>query len=287
MFSRQLTQICLALFASLVPLSGLAQGTPPESPSVPYPQSPSGDLRVLTVLAMAKAAAELAKEEGARILLRSRVAYSMKLTGQIAMFGSYFSDAAQAWDEFGYGPLSARTRAVIKSNRALLAEAKRALRSGDSESAKEYLGQCKPVGRHYTLCGDGLSFDIRFLHWEAEAGELTAAMHRLKTTDWKGARLAMTVHVARAYVLAGRRSEAVDILRDAGALGPDAYACIVGDGEMGLAAKLRQMACSGQEKAAVEIASALTDVSARTVALAVIAEGLAGIPGYSSDKLEG
>jgi hypothetical protein len=50
----------------------------------------------VTVLAMAQAAAELATREGARIRLRFRVAQSMERTGQVAMFGSYFSDAAQA-----------------------------------------------------------------------------------------------------------------------------------------------------------------------------------------------
>src|SRR4051794_34726771 len=99
MFSRALTQICVALFASLVPLSGLAQGTPGESPSVPYAQSPTGDLRVVTALAMAKAVAELAKSDGARIRLRSRVAQSMERTGQTAMFGSYFSESVRAEEQ--------------------------------------------------------------------------------------------------------------------------------------------------------------------------------------------
>jgi hypothetical protein len=34
------------------------------------------------------------------------------------------------------------------------------------------------------------------------------------------------------------------------------------------------------------MAMALTDVSSRTLALAVVAEGLAGIPGFSDEKLE-
>ena len=46
MSSRPLTQICLALFASLAPLSALARDTPPESPSASYGQNPTGDLRV-------------------------------------------------------------------------------------------------------------------------------------------------------------------------------------------------------------------------------------------------
>ena len=53
---------------------------------------------------------------------------------------------------------------------------------------------------------------------------------------------------------------------------------------MGQAAKLRQLACSGQEKAAVEIATALTDIGARASALGIVAEGLAGIPGFSDEK---
>jgi tetratricopeptide (TPR) repeat protein len=213
----------------------------------------------------------------------------MKLTGQIAMFGSYFSDAARAVEQLLDADLSLSLRAAFKANRALQAEAKRALLSGDSETAEEYFRQCKLVSHWYDPCDTRTPYlDFRFLYWEAEAGQLAAAMHRLKTTDWlRWMRLGATLHVARAYVLAGRRLEAIDILRDAGALGPDAYSCILGDGELGPAAKLRQLACSGHEKVAVEIATALTDISARTSALTVVAEGLAGIPGFFSDKLEG
>ncbi len=287
MFRKRL-QWSIVPAAWLLAGASFAQDLPRALPLVPDAQSGNSELSVVGVLEMAKTAAEQAKNERARIQLRSRVAASMERTGQIAMFGSYFSDTARASEGSAFGYLPPHVREVIKANRALDVEAKRAFLSGNPEGAKQYLRQCQFVP-HYDFCPTfDLDFNIRFLHWEIKAGDLTAALHRLRTVDWKNdyLRRLETMHVARAYVVAGRRTEAMDILRDARPLGPDPDSCIVENGETGLAAKLRQLACGGQAKAAVEMAMALSDVTTRTLALVVVAEGLAGIPGVSDEQLE-
>jgi len=271
--------------AWLAAMLSLAQESPCASAAIADAQNGDGTITVVSVLEMAKTAAEQADRQ--RVWLMLRVAEAMERTGRTDAFGSYVSDAKRAAEEAAYGHLPLRDREILEANRALDAEAKRALLSGDPESAKQYLGRCRFVP-HYDTCDvGGIFFDVRFLFWEAEAGDLAAAVRRLKTrTDWQGLRPAMTLRVARAYVAAGRRSEAVDLLREAHVLASDADFCIVENREMGFAARLRQLACNGQARTAVETAMASLGVSARTVALAVVAEGLAGIPGFSDERLE-
>jgi len=271
--------------AWLVAMLSLAQESPRASAAHADAQSGDGTITVVSVLEMTKTAAEQADRQGVWLMLR--VAEAMERTGRTDAFGSYVSDAKRAAEEAAYGHLPLRDREIIKANRALDDKAKRALLSGDPESAKQYLNRWRFVP-HYDTCDvGGIFFDIRFLFWEAEAGDLAAAVRRLKTrTDWQGLRPAMTLRVARAYVAAGRRSEAVELLRNAQVLVAGVDSCLVENGELGAAAKLRQLACGGQAGAAVETAMALPGVGARTVALTVVAEGLAGIPGFSDERLE-
>jgi tetratricopeptide (TPR) repeat protein len=58
------------------------------------------------------------------------------------------------------------------------------------------------------------SYDWRFLLWEIEAGNLSAAVHRLNTSVWNSAdvHVGMAEQVANAYLASGRSQEAIDLL---------------------------------------------------------------------------
>ena len=120
-----------------------------------------------------------------------------------------------------------------------------------------------------------------FLHWELESGNLPAALHRFRTTDWKGSEPQMAVHVARAYILAGRQSEILDLLSQINNRFP--YAAergLLADG-----AAIRNLVNEGDVTASVNVALRVQSPSKRVMALAIIAEALAGIPGLPDEQL--
>lgn len=167
-------------------------------------------ITVVSVLAMAKDEAERAPTEDARLSLRMRVSWAMESTKTEGAFGSYVADSRAAWRERWRDPNYEQTL----KNFELFRQAKDAFLSGDVERSKELLQQCRPVSHPYDCLREGM-LDWRFLNWEIESENLSAALHRLNTTSWRDqdARIGVAAVVSEAYFKSNRRQEAVEILR--------------------------------------------------------------------------
>ncbi len=196
----------------------VATGVAAQAQIKPVARSPVGnEPSVVSVLRMAVDLAEGAHHEAMRLPLRYRVAVTIKKTRQELSFGSFVADSISFWDQWD-PTKSWIDRELDRRHAAIEAEAKRALLSGDKERAKELLGQrmCKPP----LLTCRHTNADLLLLGWEIESGDLEGAAHRLATTDWTSGygTTAATHLVAKAYLDAGKRNEALALIAGLSAL---------------------------------------------------------------------
>jgi hypothetical protein len=263
------------------------------SPALANPLGgPAEDITVTSALTMAKDTAESAPQKGIRLLLRDRVAQAIMNTGQQAAFDNYVAGVFAAWERLrgleAAPPERHAKREAEDRNHWRVAEAERAFLAGDASRARDILRECEFIPHGYYCMGHDHFINLQFLTWEAKAGNFPAVLHRLRTTEWKSdyLRVSVIMQVARAFIGMGRRWDGLDILRLAQSPGGDFEPCIVASGATGTAAQIRKLACDGNARAALDMALALQDIKARTIALAIMAEGLAGVPGLSDERLE-
>jgi hypothetical protein len=254
-------------FALLIYL--LAASMAVERAAAQVPDRPA-EITVLSVLTMAKEAAESTKGEWRRAQLKYRVAQSIEATGQVQAFGSYVDDAANRWEMLNQPPAGVDQIILdtIARNREVRAEVKRHLLAGNSELAETVLRRCQRVHNWDMTCEDRDPFvALRLIAWEAVAGRLDAAMHRLHSSDWRDEdwRAIAAMHVARALIATGRRSEGLDVLRIAHPPDHPFDASIVWRMSSGSGADFRKLACEGQVNAALAAALRIDDVARRTI----------------------
>jgi hypothetical protein len=261
-------------------------------------QDVPADITVLSVLTMAKEEAEKEPNETSRGTLRGKVALSMMRAGQATAFGSYVMDARTAHLEREM--VEAQQDEAKTFNLEILAKAKQAFLAGNVEQAKEILGQCRmrvwppPRCSHGEWPSSRSVHDLLFLGWEVEEGRFDGAFERLKTIEWFPELRATAMVVIGPHVAAGNREKLVEVRRLAEAAGGRFDSCIMTPppsrllGEAGPvenAAALRKLACDGEAKAALDRALSQSDVRLRINALLIVAEGLAGVPGSSFERL--
>ncbi|HKD28415.1 MAG TPA: hypothetical protein VKC66_21250 [Xanthobacteraceae bacterium] len=234
------------------------------------------NITVDSVLTMAKEAAESGTTEWNRVWLRGRAAEAIHRLRRDAVFGDYVAEAVHRVRQQPY-----RWGGVTYEEQRLRHEdAKRLFLSGDIEGAKKLLG---PVVWSFDVGIRINDYNINFffLGWELESGNLPAALHRFRTTDWKDSEPQMAVQVARAYILAGRQSEILDLLSKIN----DRFHYAVERGLLADGAAIRNVVNQGDVMAAVNVALRVQSPGKRVMALAIIAEALAGIPGLPDEQL--
>lgn len=175
----------------------------------------SDEPTVLSVLSLGKEMAERASHEAFRLPLRSRVATTMRRTGQEPVFGDYVAISISAWEAWSPRPTYVE-REIQRLNKAIESEARKVFRAGDEDGARRILEQreCKPS---LTLCFiASFGVDSIFLNWELESGNFPAAERRVEVTDWNSNNLKIynTKRVAQAFIDAGKRNEAFRILSE-------------------------------------------------------------------------
>ena len=245
------------------------------SVNAPSAQTDETDITVVSIL---RRAMELAGSNWAR---KVQVGTHIENVGQQRAFETYYAE------------LLTRIRAREDArNRELIDQAERAFLAGEPERAKELMLQCQwvrddPCGAEFLVGRFSalreMWFQNRFLNWELQAGAFEAATARLKATERNRWKSKMTLRVASAFITAGQKAEGSRLLQEY--FGSDFDSCIVEDGPIRDAAVFRKLACIGRAKDAVALALDLDSVNAQIHALGMIAEGLAGIPGYSSEGL--
>ena len=114
-----------------------------------------------------------------------------------------------------------------------------------------------------------------------ESGNLPAALRRFRLTDWKGDELQFAVQVVRAYILADRQSEIPDLLSKIN----DRFHYAAERGLLADGAAIRNLVNEGDVMTAVNAALRAQSPGKRVMALAIIAEALAGIPGLPDEEL--
>jgi hypothetical protein len=169
---------------------------------------------IVSVLTLAKEAAESPRQEVERLPLRHRVAMSMRRTKMEHVFGDYADDAIGAWK--AWNPENASPQAdVRRREQDLYARAKRAFLAGDSEQARHLLSECewRPYGTTCQL--GGMFIQSQLVHWELGKGDLAAAQHRVVVGEWVNplARMMAAQAVARAFKAAGRSTDGLDFIR--------------------------------------------------------------------------
>ena len=237
------------------------------------------NITVDSVLTMAKVAAESGTTEFNRVWLRGRAAGAIHRLGRDAVFGDY---VAEAEHRVRLQPYRWRSVAADEEQRLRHEDAKRLFLSGDVEGAKNLLG---PFVHSFDIAVrmNDLLLNVFFFHWELESGNLPEALRRFRVTDWKDSEPQMAVQIARAYILAGRQSEIPELLsrindrfRYAAELG------LLADG-----AAIRNLVNEGDVMAAINEALRAQSPGKRVMALAIVAEALAGIPGVPDERLWG
>jgi hypothetical protein len=89
------------------------------------------------------------------------------------------------------------------------------------------------------------------------------------------------VHVASAYIVAGRQAEIHDLLFEIN----ERFQIAAEQGVLAGAAVVRSLVGAGHVTAAVDSAHAEANLRKRLAVLTIIAEALAGIPGLPDEKL--
>jgi hypothetical protein len=273
----------------LVPVFSLAIALPLLASVGANTQDAPADITVVSVLTMAKDEAEKAPDEDARIDLRHRVARSMMKTGQTSSFGTYSYDARNALHRRDV--LRAEHNETAKFNLEAEGKAKQALLAGDDERAMEFLRQCRPLWLWHR-CGSamtqGMAAKVLFTWWEIEEGRLAAAWHRLKAMEWPPEMQARMLINLGTYIAAGDRDKLLGLRQLVEAAGGKFESCVMKEqfpDSVGSAAELRELACNGQMQSALDIARSQSGSGPRTHSLLVIAEGMAGVPGFSGEPL--
>jgi hypothetical protein len=281
---RRVAYVLFATVLMLVPLgSGGAQDVP-------------ADITILSVLTMAKQEAEKAPDEKARISLRYSVALAIEKTGHAASFGTYVADARSASQH--RDSVNAAQSEITKFNLDVELRAKQAFLTGDVERAKAILNECRPYFPP-PRCGPGewrVSddwFDVPFVWWDIEAGRLEAAWDRVKTGKWIPRARGFVAVMIGPHAAAGDQDKIFELTRLAMRAGDRFDSCIMvvrfdlaaPPEPYGQAAEIRKLSFDGHARAALDLALSQQSVGPRTNALLVVAEGLAGIPGLSNERL--
>ena len=264
------------------------------------------DISALSVLKMAKDEAERATDETTRATLRAHVATRIRRTGSEGAFGSYVTDALSAVSQ-GFPGARDDDDEIDRFNSEIEQQARQALLAGDSERAEQLLRRCRLENwwkrpscapSHFPGSLD-VFFQVKFFFWESDAGHYDAALHRLKTASWPPEfRQSLLIH--NGPFIAGdapeRRLEVAHLLRRSGI---EVESCLVNaptyvwytmsgqkpPTQIGDAAALRRLACTGQAQSAVASAQAENGLERRVTALGIVAEGLAQIPGLPLERL--
>jgi hypothetical protein len=136
--------------------------------------------------------------------------------------------------------------------------------------------QCSRHG-NYDLCdlNNDYFLQFQFLNWELEAQNLPAALRRLRESDWKSMEPAVTLRVARAYILAGRQSDIPDILSELS----NRFRAAAEQGLLQPGAAIRHTVNIGDIGRAMQTTLCRPRVADRVVGLTIIAEALANLPG--------
>jgi hypothetical protein len=244
-----------------------------------FAQSSPANITVVSVFTMARELAETEPAPLVRTLLRLAVARSINKAGQEAAFGSYVADAFDAIKRAT--PASIQRDPNWQKNRELSVEANRLFLAGDEEGAKQRLRQCEFIP-HWDFCYNSEDFlQIQFLKWELLAGDLPAALHRFRVTDWKFMEPAMALLVAQAHIVAGRQSEIPELLAEVNNRFRDAAE----RGALGTGAALRNLVNADDIATAMQNALSRPTLSERVGGLTIIAEGLAHLPGPPDEDL--
>jgi hypothetical protein len=238
------------------------------------------NITVDSVLTMAKEAAESGTNEVDRIFLRARAADVIHGLERDAVFGDYVAEAVVAARRQPYGWCNP---AAQEAQRLRHEDAKQLFLSGDTEAAKKLLGRAVHVCDTGFPINDYVLNGLFFLRWELESGNLPAALHRFRVSDWKGGEPQFAVQVARAYILAGRQSEIPDLLSKIN----DRFHYAAERGLLADGAAIRNLVIESDAMAAVNAALRAQSPGKRVNALAIVAEALAGIPGLPDEKLWG
>lgn len=136
--------------------------------------------------------------------------------------------------------------------------------------------------------------ELHFLAWEIEAGKVTAAMQRLRTGAWPADLWPIVIAQFGFYIAAGDAQQIGEVRRLAKLSGAEFETCILkmvaswGEARtrsLSKAAQIRKSACDGQGKIALDMALEQNTPRSRIGALAIVAEGLAGIPGIAEEWL--
>jgi hypothetical protein len=214
-----------------------------------------------------------------RLLLRHNVAFIVRRLRLESAFGSYVTDA---FNEFEQKSAPKNFLLDWQKNREEELAAKQLFLSGDEQGAKEQLRQCRFIP-HYDQClwrGDwGLQFS--FLMWDLEAQNLQAALNRFRAFDWKAFESIVALHVARGYVVAGRRSEIPELMAEIDLR----FQYAAEHGLLGDGAKLRNLVKTGDTGAAIQQALNRAKLSERVAGLCIIAEAVNGVPGPPDEGL--
>lgn len=245
-----------------------------------FAQSWPADVTVVSVLITAKELAEIEPANGSRLFLRERVARAIRATGQEVAFHSYVADVSSDLNRI---PATIQNDPDWQKNRELEADAKRLFLAGDLEGSKRQLRQCRFIP-HYDFCYAKQDYflQFQFLNWELEAQNLPAALGRLRDGDWKSLEPATALRVARAYIIAGRQSEIPDLLSEVN----NRFRTAAEQGLIEAGAAIRNLVNAGKVQIAIQTALDRPKLSERVIGLAIIAEGLANLPGLPDERLD-
>jgi hypothetical protein len=260
----RLVQVAPFLIASVLAYASFAQSEAAASTAVP-------------VLNAAKDLAGTESAGGLRRLLRERVVRSIRNVGQEAAFHTYVADVSPGWI-----PAYIQNDPDWQENRKLEAEAQRLFLAGDEKGAKQQLRKCRFIP-HFDFCMTQDYFlQFKFLNWELEAQDLSAALRRFRATDWKGMADATGLRLVRAYIVAGRQSEVADLLLEMN----EEFRAAVEQGRLGDGAVVRNLINTGDTDAAMRMVLSRPSISERVAGLTIIAEGLANLPGPPDESLK-
>jgi hypothetical protein len=161
-------------------------------------------------------AREEVRNEAIRLPLRHRLALSMNKIGHESIFGDYVATALAAW-EFWDPQRESPQRQALRRAEEIATKAKATFLAGDPEGARLVLLErdCSKIALS-GYCRPDIDADSLFLTWELETGDLSAAVRRLRETNWKfsSMQIRYTERVVRALVAAGMHDEGFQILSE-------------------------------------------------------------------------
>jgi hypothetical protein len=230
---------------------------------------------------MAKDLAETEPANPSRLLLKEKVARAIQATEREAAFHSYVADVSSDLERTI--PARIRNDPDWQKNRESAVEARGLFLAGDVDGAKRQLRRCRFIP-HYDLCdlNNDYFLQFQFLNWELEAQNLPAALRRLRESDWKSMGPAVTLRVARAYIIAERQSDIPDVLSELS----NQFRAAAEQGLLQPGAAIRHAVNIGDIGRAMQTTLSRSRVADRVVGLTIIAEALANLPGLPDESLE-